>query len=99
MPRPYKESPMTQSSPPILEMRAITKRFPGLTALDAVDFAVSAGEMHALIGQNGAGKSTLMKVLAGVYPLEDGDGEIRIEGKPVRFTRPRDALNQGIGVV
>src|SRR3954463_5070493 len=85
-------------SPPILEMRAITKRFPGLTALDAVDFSVRGGEMHALIGQNGAGKSTLMKVLAGVYPIDEG-GEIRIEGKPVHFAHPRDALKQGIGVV
>ena len=89
---------MTDSLP-ILEMRAITKRFPGLTALDSVDFAVNGGEMHALIGQNGAGKSTLMKVLAGVYPIDEGDGEIRIEGKPVRFAHPRDALRQGIGVV
>ncbi|MEO8392316.1 MAG: sugar ABC transporter ATP-binding protein [Chloroflexota bacterium] len=87
---------MTQP-PPILEMRAITKRFPGLTALDGVDFAVRSGEMHALIGQNGAGKSTLMKVLAGVYPVEAG--EIVIEGRPVHFTRPRDALKLGIGVV
>jgi len=85
-------------SPPILEMCAITKRFPGLTALDAVDFSVRGGEMHALIGQNGAGKSTLMKVLAGVYPIDEG-GEIRIEGKPVHFAHPRDALKQGIGVV
>ena len=82
---------------PILEMRGITKRFPGLIALHGVDFSVRRGEIHALIGQNGAGKSTLMKVLAGVYPLEEG--ELRIQGKVVRFTHPRDALRMGIGTV
>ena len=82
---------------PVLEMRGIVKRFPGLTALDGVDFAVRAGEIHALIGQNGAGKSTLMKVLAGVY-APDG-GEIRLRGRAVHFSYPRDALRQGIGVV
>jgi ribose transport system ATP-binding protein len=82
---------------PILEMVGITKRFPGLTALDHVDFSVRGGEIHALLGQNGAGKSTLMKVLAGVYPVEEGD--IRIEGRPVHFAHPRDALREGIGIV
>ena len=82
---------------PILEMRGITKRFPGLIALNGVDFAARRGEIHALIGQNGAGKSTLMKVLAGVYPLDEG--ELRIEGEVVRFTHPRDALRMGIGTV
>lgn len=84
-------------SPSILEMRGITKRFPGLIALDNVDFAVRAGEMHALIGQNGAGKSTLMKILAGVYSTDGG--EMFIEGQPVRFHHPRDALRLGIGTV
>ncbi len=91
------EAQMRVEDRPILEMQDITKRFPGLTALDSVDFSVRPGEIHALIGQNGAGKSTLMKVLAGVYPIEVG--EIRIEGRPVRFTHPRDALRVGIGVV
>ncbi len=81
----------------ILDMRGITKRFPGLTALDSVNFAVRRGEIHALLGQNGAGKSTLMKVLAGVYPIEEG--EICIDGQPVRFAHPRDALQAGIGIV
>jgi ribose transport system ATP-binding protein len=78
-------------------MRGITKRFPGLVALDRVDFSVRRSEIHALIGQNGAGKSTLMKILAGVYPIEDG--ELRLDGRPVRFNHPGDALRQGIGTV
>ncbi len=82
---------------PILEMRGITKRFPGLTALNGVDFSVRRGEIHALIGQNGAGKSTLMKILAGVYPLEEG--ELYIEGEAVRFSHPRDSIRKGIGTV
>src|SRR5260221_3915695 len=83
--------------PPILEMRGITKRFGGMAALDHVDFAVRAGEIHALLGQNGAGKSTLMKILAGVYPLEEG--EMLIDGKTVSFRHPHDALRMGIGTV
>ncbi|MDL1900546.1 sugar ABC transporter ATP-binding protein [Anaerolineae bacterium CFX9] len=82
---------------PLLEMRRIVKRFPGLIALDQVDFSARAGEIHALIGQNGAGKSTLMKILAGVYTPDAG--EIRLAGKTVSFGQPRDALRQGIGVV
>ncbi|MCC7447219.1 MAG: sugar ABC transporter ATP-binding protein [Anaerolineae bacterium] len=85
------------TTPPILEMKGITKRFPGLVALNGVDFAVQSGEIHALIGQNGAGKSTLMKILAGVYPIEGG--EIRINGQPVSFRHPREALRMGIGTV
>jgi len=85
---------------PILEMRQITKRFPGIVALEQVDFTLQQGEIHALIGQNGAGKSTLMKILAGVYPVDASDkGEIRIEGQLVHFTHPRDALDMGIGVI
>lgn len=84
-------------TPPLLAMRGIGKSFPGLIALDQVDFTVGAGEIHALIGQNGAGKSTLMKVLAGVYPVESG--RIRIDGAPVHFSSPRDAMRAGIGIV
>lgn len=84
-------------SPPLLEMRGITKTFPGLTALDGVDFAVESGEIHALIGQNGAGKSTLMKVLAGSYRADAGT--IRVEGRTCQVLRPTDALEEGIGVV
>ncbi len=89
--------PLSNTDIPVLEMRGITKRFPGLVALKDVDFSARHGEIHALIGQNGAGKSTLMKVLAGVYPLEEG--EIRIQGKIIHFSHPRDALQVGIGTV
>ncbi len=78
-------------------MQGITKHFPGLVALSQVDFSVIPGEIHALLGQNGAGKSTLMKILAGVYPLEQGS--IRIDGETVRFNHPRDALRAGVGTV
>lgn len=83
--------------PPLLEMRGIRKRFPGLTALDDVDFTVEGGEIHALIGQNGAGKSTLMKILAGSYHADDGS--IIVNGRPSTFQHPTDALREGIGVV
>ncbi|HWV44420.1 MAG TPA: ATP-binding cassette domain-containing protein, partial [Nitrospira sp.] len=63
----------------ILEMRGITKTFPGVNALDNVNFAVKSGEIHAVVGENGAGKSTLMKVLSGVYPCDSYTGEILFE--------------------
>lgn len=69
----------------ILEMRNITKTFPGVKALDNVSFSVKRGEIHALVGENGAGKSTLMKVLSGVYPYGSYDGQIYFEGKECRF--------------
>ena len=78
-------------------MRSITKRFPGVVALDRVDFTVRRGEIHSLIGQNGAGKSTLMNILSGVYPADAG--EILIDGELVVIGHPRDALRLGIGTV
>lgn len=81
----------------ILEMQKISKRFPGVIALDAVDLSVSAGEVVALAGENGAGKSTLMKILGGVY-RPDG-GEIRIDGKPTAIDSVSDATENGIGFV
>src|SRR6266542_2560312 len=82
-----------------LEMRDITKSFPGVRALDGVSFELHKGEIHALVGENGAGKSTLMKVLAGVYPHPQYDGQILIEGNEQRFTSVRDAEKAGIAVI
>lgn len=81
----------------IVEMRGITKRFPGVVANEGVDFEIAAGEIHALLGENGAGKSTLMKILYGFY--QPDAGEIWLRGVRRQFRSPRDALRQGIGMV
>jgi simple sugar transport system ATP-binding protein len=78
-------------------MRGIVKRFPGVLANDRVDFDLRQGEIHALLGENGAGKSTLMNVLAGLYRPEEGT--VRVHGEPVDFRSPRDAIDNGIGMV
>ncbi|MCK9548094.1 MAG: sugar ABC transporter ATP-binding protein [Sphaerochaeta sp.] len=78
-------------------MRGISKSFPGVKALDSVDFTLRPGEIHALMGENGAGKSTLIKVIAGVY--EKDSGSITLEGKPIHFKAPEEAQNNGIGTV
>jgi ABC-type uncharacterized transport system ATPase subunit len=80
-----------------LEMRGITKRFPGVLASDHVDFDVKSGEVHALLGENGAGKSTLMKILYGLYHPDEG--EILLNGKPVSILSPNDSINLGIGMI
>jgi ribose transport system ATP-binding protein len=82
---------------PILEMRQICKRFPGVVALDAVDLTINAGEVIALAGENGAGKSTLMKVLGGIYQPEEG--EIRIDGVAAKINSVSESINYGIGFV
>lgn len=87
----------TNTGEVMLEMRNITKRFPGVLANDAVTFDVRAGEVHTLLGENGAGKSTLMKVLFGLYQPEEG--EIILHGKPTKITSPTDAINQRIGMI
>jgi len=80
-----------------LEMRNITKRFPGVLANDHINFDVKAGEIHALLGENGAGKSTLMKILYGLY--QPNEGEIFLDGKPIRIQSPTDAIAHGIGMI
>lgn len=88
---------MAKETPPLLEARGIIKIFGQHRALDAVDFEVRPGEVHALLGENGAGKSTLIKILTGAYQ-PDG-GEILLQGTPVRFTDPLNAQAAGIGTV
>lgn len=84
---------------PLLEMRDITKSFPGVKALDGVSFDLHASEIHALVGENGAGKSTLMKVLGGVYPHPQYGGEIFIDGQQRTFSSVRDAELAGIAII
>jgi len=81
----------------VLRMSGISKAFPGVKALDGVDFRLFPGEVHALMGENGAGKSTLIKVLTGVYDIDQG--EIVLDGRPVRFAGPPQALQAGISTV
>jgi putative multiple sugar transport system ATP-binding protein len=85
--------------PALLEMRAITKTFPGVKALDSVDLHVEAGEIHALVGENGAGKSTLMKVLSGIYPHGSYEGEIHYDGQLAAFTGINDSERRGIIII
>lgn len=81
----------------LLELRDITKQFPGVIANDHVSFDLRAGEVHALVGENGAGKTTLMKILYGLYHPDSGT--ISVEGAPVSIRGPRDAIARGIGMV
>ena len=83
----------------LLEMRGITKRFHGVTALDDVNLAVRAGEIHAVVGENGAGKSTLMKVLSGVYPHGEYEGAILFEGRERHFGGIHDSERAGIIII
>jgi simple sugar transport system ATP-binding protein len=81
----------------MLEMRGITKRFPGVVANDRIDFDIRPGEVHTLLGENGAGKSTLMRILYGLYRADEG--EIILRGAPVHIASPADAIANGIGMI
>ena len=80
-----------------LELKGITKKFPGIIANDNVEFTLREGEIHTILGENGAGKSTLMNIIAGLYPADAG--EIKVFGKLVNFTNPRQAIEKSIGMV
>ncbi|MBN2678401.1 MAG: ABC transporter ATP-binding protein [Anaerolineaceae bacterium] len=82
---------------PILELRGITKRFPGVLANDQINLTLEKGEIHALLGENGAGKTTLMNILYGLYSQDEG--EIFVKGKKIDIHNPSDAIHSGIGMV
>ncbi|MEG1365574.1 MAG: ATP-binding cassette domain-containing protein, partial [Cetobacterium sp.] len=83
----------------ILEMKNITKEFPGVKALDSVNLQVEEGEIHALVGENGAGKSTLMNVLSGVYPYGSYSGDIVYKGEICKFKEIKDSEHKGIVII
>ena len=83
----------------LLEMKHITKTFPGVKALDDVSLEVQAGEIHALVGENGAGKSTLMNVLSGIYPYGSYSGDIVYDGKVCKFQKIKDSEKLGIVII
>ena len=83
----------------LLEMRNITKTFPGVKALDNVNLQVEPGEIHAIVGENGAGKSTLMKVLSGIHPYGSYEGEILYDGEECHFTGTKDSEKKGIVII
>ncbi|MHC4647228.1 MAG: ATP-binding cassette domain-containing protein [Planctomycetota bacterium] len=89
--------PALNASDTVLEVRGIVKTFPGVRALDNVDFELRSGEIHALVGENGAGKSTLIHILGGVY--QPDSGRIYVNGELVSFSDPHSAALHGIGVV
>src|SRR4029078_7829826 len=88
---------MAEGPAPVLELRGITKVFPGTVANDHIDLDLRRGEVHALLGENGAGKSTLMNVLYGLYRPDEG--EILMTGEPAVFKSSKDAIERGIGMV
>ena len=81
----------------VIEMKGVTKIFPGTRALDKVDLSIKPGEIHALLGENGAGKSTLMNCLVGQYIMDEG--EILMDGKPIRISSPQEASSNHIVIV
>src|SRR5207302_2345336 len=84
-------------TPSLIVIDHVTKRFPGVVALNDVSFDIAPGELHAIVGENGAGKSTLMMILAGVIP--DFEGRLLLRGEPVRFRGTRDAEEAGGGII
>jgi len=88
---------MADVTEPVIDLRRIGKRFPGVVANDDVDLSVAAGTIHAIVGENGAGKSTLMEILGGLQRPDSG--EVRIDGRSVRLRSPADAIRRGIGMV
>src|SRR4028118_507635 len=86
-----------EQQPPVLEVRRVTKRFPGVLALNDISFGLRPGEAHALVGENGAGKSTLIKVITGVYRPDEG--QILFEGEEVSFAEPRESQEAGISTI
>nr|WSX73403.1 sugar ABC transporter ATP-binding protein [Streptomyces sp. NBC_00899]WSX80531.1 sugar ABC transporter ATP-binding protein [Streptomyces sp. NBC_00899] len=96
---PGPDGPGDPAAPPapVLEAVGVSKRFPGVVALDDVSFTLRAGEIHALVGENGAGKSTLIKILTGVHRPDEG--ELRLSGEPVAFHRPHEAQQAGISTI
>ncbi|MDQ1463944.1 MAG: galactofuranose transport system ATP-binding protein [Actinomycetota bacterium] len=88
---------MISEQAPVLEVAAVTKRFPGVTALDELSFSLLPGEIHALVGENGAGKSTLVKVITGVCQADAG--EVRYNGQPISFRSPLEAQRAGISTI
>jgi len=90
---------MSQTPDNVLEIKSVTKDFPGVRALDNASIGVRRGEVHVLAGENGAGKSTLVKILTGLYPAGTYSGEIRLNGRPLHLRSPHDAMIQGIGFV
>ena len=85
----------------ILDFQNVTKRFPGIIALNEVSFQVRKGEIHGICGENGAGKSTLMKILAGVYPFGSYEGQVQYDGKVLKLESSsiRQAIEEGIAIV
>jgi simple sugar transport system ATP-binding protein len=94
---PQRSYPKEKDMPPVLELRGITKRFPGVLANDKIDLTLNKGEILALLGENGAGKTTLMNILYGLYTQDEG--EILINGSKVEINDPHDAIDHGIGMV